>query len=190
MTQTFSPGTTTRRPHCLEKGDHMITTERVATYDRMARNLHHPHYRNDFSKHYDDLFRANLKFYDLNYPAPPPEIRTRKHKQLDPLTGTMSTTMYSTRYASTDTRRKSKYMSTRTLSQRKTHKSFADEFVERLKQNEGAPFADQEKIVADIVKALLKGDVDMDTIQAAFENVHVEFIVHQDTSELEIDVHF
>ena len=190
MTQAYSPGTTTRRPHCVEKGDHMITTERVATYNRMARNLHHPRYREDFTKHYDDLFRANLKFYDLNYPAPPPEIRTRKNKQLDPLTGTMSTTMYSTRYASTDTKRKSKYMSTRTLSQRKSHKSFKDEFVERLKQNEGAPFADQERIVADIVKALYKGGVDNETIRAAFENATVEFIVHQDTAELEIDVHF
>ena len=190
MKARYSEGTTTRRPHCLEKGDHMITTERVATYDRMARNLHHPSYRHDFTTHYDDLFRANLKFYDLNYPAPPPEIRTRKLKQLDPLTGTMSTTMYSSRLASTDTKRKSKYMSTRTYQRRKSHKSFKDEFVERLKQNEGAPFADQEKIVADIVKALLKGDVDMDTIQAAFENVNIEFIVHQDTAELEIDVHF
>ena len=87
-----------RKPHCLEKGDHMITTERVATYDAMSRNMHHPSYRNDFTKHYDDLFRLNLSVHDLNYPAPPPEIRTRKIKKLDPLTGTMSTTMMSSKY--------------------------------------------------------------------------------------------
>lgn len=177
-----------RKPHCLEKGDHMITTERVATYDAMSRNMHHPSYRSDFTKHYDDLFRLNLSVHDLNYPAPPPEIRTRKIKQLDPLTGTMSTTMLSSKLTSSDARRKSKYMSTMKSQSHSKATSFNDEFLEKLKQNEGMPFADQEKIIADIVRALSKSDVDMETIRLAFEDVHVEFIVNK--NELEIDVHF
>lgn len=180
-----------RKPHRLERGDHMITTERVATYDKMARNLHHPSYRNDFTKHYDDLFRLNLKFHDLNYPAPPPEIRTRKYKTIDPMTGTMSTTLLSSRVTNSETRKKSKYMSTKRLgSPKKQITSFREKFIEDLKRDEGKPFADQERIIAELVRSLLKEGVEMETIQNAFEDVRIDFIVHQDTSELEIVLNF
>lgn len=180
-----------RRPHCLEKGDHMITTERVATYNKMARNLHHPHYREDFTRHYDDLFRLNLKLHDLNYPAPPPEVRTRKIKKYDPMTGTMSTTMLSSR-TSNETRKKNKYTSTKRPSsqQKQIITSFREKFIEDLKRDEGKPFADQERIVAELIRGLLKEGVEMEAIQNAFEDVNIEFIVHQDTSELEIVLNF
>jgi hypothetical protein len=180
----------TRKPYCLEKGDHYITTERNATYDKMARNLHHPDYREDFKQHYNELFRINMKLHDLNYPAPPPEIRTGKLKEVNPLTGTLSTTMVNSKAYMTS-RGKSKYMSTlKSKSAGKVKKNFKDEYIDNLKQNEGAPFADQERIVADIIADLRQSGVDMETITNAFEDLSVDFIVHQDINELEIDLHF
>lgn len=185
---------TTRKPGKLERGDFFISTERMETYDKYARNLHHPRYRADFNSHYNDLFRANMKFHDLNYPAPPRETIEKRTMKFydgelpDSTTQMTSTNLMSSHMLSSSSLKKSKYMTSRRSSMRMNQKNIKEQFIEKLKMNEGQPFADQEKIVADIVRALMKGDVDVDTIQSALEDVNIEFNVNEETSELEIVV--
>lgn len=186
---------TSRRPHQLEKGDHFISSDRACLYDRMARNLHHPSQRFDFTKHYDELFRLNIKHYDLNYPAPPPEIRNetlrRKKKEEELMGGARSAAFMSSRRMSSSTKKKSKYMSElRNAPTKKVQRGSKDQLIERLKLDEGAPFVDKEKLIADIVKCLIKADIDIETIRDAFEDVEIEFVVNESTSELEICLHF
>ena len=83
----------------MEKNDKMISSERYTSYDRLARNYHHPSYRDSFVNHYDELFRFNLAFHELNHPAPPKRsklmsINPPETLQSTKLTRTMSASIY------------------------------------------------------------------------------------------------
>ena len=163
-----------------DRYDNLYSTDRAALYDTMARNLHHPEYRKDFVAHYNDLTRINRKMHDLNYPCPRP--RPKKTKR-----GVDTTIESKSVLMSTDTKFKSKYMSSYRLQQAKQpQKTLKTQILEKAAKGQ---FADPEKIVVAIVRSLLHAGCDPEMVEQAMQNVAIRFVVDPETSELEISLH-
>ena len=162
-----------------DRYDNLYSTDRAALYDTMARNLHHPEYRQDFVGHYNDLTRLNRKMHDLNYPCPRP--RPKKMKKID------ATAESRSHLTSTDAKFKSKYMSSYRLQQAKQpQKTLKRQILEKAAKGQ---FADPEKIVVAVVRSLLQAGCDPDMIEQAMQNVAIRFVADPETGELEISLH-
>lgn len=164
-----------------DRYDNLYHTDRAALYDQMARNLHHPRYREGFVSHYNDLARMNRKMHDLNWPCPHPKPK----KSSKDMMATEVTVDKSLHLNSTDTRFKSKYVSSR-LQQTKPQKTLKGQILEKASKGS---FADPDKIVVAIVRSLLQAGCDPETVEQAMQNAAIRFVVNKETSELEICVH-
>ena len=67
--------------------------------------------------------------------------------------------------------------------------SIKDQIIHKLRNLDGQPFADPEKIVANIHRILKNNGCDDETINDAIENIRIEFVVHENPNELEISLH-
>ncbi|OHS94292.1 hypothetical protein TRFO_39499 [Tritrichomonas foetus] len=170
--------------------DSIDSTERQATYDRMARTLHHPRYRANMINHYDELSRVNRKFHDLNYPIPPPSMRERdiikdmKASTFQQSLLKSSTNKSSSHLMSTDKKVKSMYMTSSRLMKVK-QKNLKDQIISKAKEGS---VPETEKIIAVIAKTLIENGIDFETVQLALENVLVKVFVDKKTSEFEIEI--
>lgn len=165
--------------------DNLYNTDRAALYDQMARNLHHPRYREGFVSHYNDLTRLNRKMHDLNWPRPHPKP---KKSSTDTNMVTESAFDKSSHMNSTETRFRSKYMSSHRMQQTKQpQKTLKDQILEKASNGS---FADTDKIVLAVMRSLAQAGCDRETIEQAMQNAAIRFVANKETSELEICIHF
>lgn len=174
--------------------DRIDSGERQATYDKMARTLHHPDYRADMINHYDELARFNRKFHQLNYPCPPPSLRDHDiiEEMVNAQNGLTSTyskskskSIYeSGHFASSDKKVKSMCLTSSRL-QKIKQKNLKDQILQKI--NEGSN-PEVERIIAIIAKSLIENGIDFQTVQLALEDVHIRFIADTKSSEFEIEI--
>ena len=175
-----------------ERFDNLNSTKRAELYDTLARNMHNPSYRESVRVHLNDFARVNRKFHDLNYPNPQPSNRDQLERVQSPRSSRMMSTsskLRSTTSSKYKSSTKSKYMSSYILQQEQKQKPIKTLKEQILERTASGDFPEAEKIIAAIIRSLISNGADRDEIQYAFQNISLQFIVNEETSELEICFH-
>lgn len=160
--------------------DNLSSTPRAGLYDTLARDLHYPSYRRDFTVHYNELARSNRKFHDLNYPCPQPSNRGFDETYNDDYKNYHKSTMSKSRSRSRS-RSKSKSMSS--YLEKQEPKSLKNLLIQKIKLG-NAP--DQQKIIDAVYRSLLNKGLDHTVIEDALRNAAVRYVVNEESSKIEI----
>lgn len=155
-----------------------ITSRAVATYDRMARNLHHPSYHEPAEYHYYELHTLNRTLHDLNYPNPNPKPPKQKAAS-QTMTGTITTT---TRTGMGDTKARSSLTSS-FRSSKKYETRLSESILSNLHDQILVP---KERVASILRRALKNAGMNEDKIDLVLSDITVDYVILENNSKIQI----